>query len=120
MPVNETIVDTISIENLKAVAGQGAILANLATANAVANQQIAQQNATTHQQAMNALLLATVGAMSNMMTSNDPTQAMSDVKILQSSLDQKLAELSAAVAGMQGLVKSAQTIPPVTVPPPAA
>lgn len=117
MPVNETIVDTISIENLKSVAGQGAILANLATANAVSNQQIAQQNATSHQQAMNALLLATVGALTNMMTSNDPTQAMSDVKILQSSLDQKIAELGASIASIQQLVKGAQSTPPETAIP---
>ena len=39
MPVNEVVVDNITIDNLKTVAGQPAALMNLALANAVAASQ---------------------------------------------------------------------------------
>ena len=81
----EKIVEAVAVADLKAVAEQPAILANLALGNAVSNQQ-----------AMNQIMQATVG------------------KIVEAIVMTSPSEAGGAVAALQQLLKGAQTTPPVT------
>lgn len=137
MPVDQGIVDSVSTVNLKNLADAPAFYQALAMGNSVSQQQrqndaaIAQQQrqndiANSVQQAMGTALVAGMTAFMNQMTSVDPSQAMSEVKLLQSNLAERIAELSAslaateaqfasAIATIQGLGKVVGTQPPVTV-----
>jgi hypothetical protein len=56
----DQIVESISISNAKSIAEQPAILANLALANQILNNNMQQQLAISQQQAMNQLTMATL------------------------------------------------------------
>lgn len=104
MPVNETIVDTISIDNVKTIAEMGAQAAGLSMQNAVA-----------HQQAMQQLQIAAVGSIVKNITEMDPAQAVSILKATSGNeVASQIAALAAAIGGGQQVVKGAQTTPPVT------
>lgn len=55
------IVQSIEISKAKAIYEQPAVLANLALAQKIFNQNMQQQNAVSHQQAMNQIKLAVIG-----------------------------------------------------------
>lgn len=55
------IVQAIAISNAKSIGEQPAILANLALSQQIFNQNLQQQNAVSHQQALNQIKLAVVG-----------------------------------------------------------
>ncbi|MFK2892810.1 FAD-binding monooxygenase [Dyella flagellata] len=55
------IVQSIAISNAHSISEQPAILANLALAQKIFNQNMQQQNAVSHQQALNQIKLAVVG-----------------------------------------------------------
>jgi hypothetical protein len=77
--------EAVSFNNIKAVGEQGAILSNLAMANAVS-----------HQQAMNHLLVAATAKAVQLLVETSPSEGGTDI------------------AGMMQLIKAAQTTPPVT------
>lgn len=81
----DDIREGLAVENLKAVGGGTAFLANLAHANAVANQQ-----------AMNSIMQAATG------------------KVIESIITLSPSEGGADIAALQQLMKGAQTTPPVT------
>lgn len=85
MPANETVVDTISIGNLKTIAEAGAFHMGLALGNAVS-----------HQQQMNQVATAAVGAIVKRLVEIDVNEAAGLVPLVQQ------------------LVKGAQTTPPPT------
>jgi hypothetical protein len=85
VPVNETTVDTINIANLKTIAEAGAH-----------SMGLAMQNAVSHQQAMNQVSLAGVGAMVKRLVEVDVNEAAGIAPLLQQ------------------LAKVAQTTPPPT------
>jgi len=104
MPVNEQVVDSVTIANVKTIAEMGA-----------AASGIAMQNAVSHQQAMNQIQLAAVGAIVKGMTEIDPAQAVSILKATSGNeVAATIAQLAAALGGSQQAVKAAQTTPPVT------
>lgn len=81
----EKIIESVAVDNLKAVGGGTAFLANLAHANAVANQHN-----------VNGILQAATG------------------KIIESIIAVSPSEGGADIAALQQLMKGAQTTPPVT------
>ena len=85
MPVNESVVDALCIENLKTVAGFTAAQTNLAFANSVSNQQT-----------VNGVMVATLGKIAKGMTEVD------------------VAEAGGLVALLQQAMKGAGNTPPVT------
>ena len=85
MPVNETTVDTINIANLKTIAEAGAH-----------SMGMAMQNAVSHQQSMNAIGVAGVGAIVKRLVELDVNEAAGIAPLLQQ------------------LAKVAQTTPPPT------
>lgn len=81
----DDIREGLAVENVKAIGGSSAFLANLALANAVS-----------HQQGMNAIQQAATG------------------KVVESIIATSPSEGGEAVAALQQLMKGAQTTPPVT------
>ena len=113
--VNEQIVDVLSIENAKNVAGASSVA--MAGLYQVAGQALglAMQNAVANQQQMDAVnRIATTQAM-NLLMNLDPAEALATVKANTGNdvASQMQALLAALNSGQQG-VKSAVTTPPET------
>jgi hypothetical protein len=103
MPIDETselpdsIIESIAISNVKAVAGQPAMLSNLAFANLVNNVNLSQQNAVSHQQAMNQLLLTVTGKVVNLVANLSPLEAEAATHLFTGNeAAEDLADLKAA------------------------
>lgn len=91
-------IEATAVANLKAVAEQPAVLANLALSNLIQNTSLAQQNAVAHQQAMNQLSVAIVGKVVNLLTTPGPGEAGGAEEILtNNALAQVIADLKASV-----------------------
>lgn len=114
MALNEEIVSSIAIANLKTVAEQPALLSNIALSNQIFNQNMSQQNSLAEQNAMGIARLAAVKSMTEF-NPMDPSQARSEQHALtgDSVASQMQALLAALNSGGQG-VKSLSVTPPVT------
>jgi len=75
MPVNETVVDALTIENLKTVAGFTAATTNLAFSNAVSNQQT-----------VNGIMAAALGKIVKDLTETDVSESLGLVALGQQSM----------------------------------
>lgn len=71
----ENILEAIAVSNAKSIAEQPAILANLALANQIANNNLAQQQAIAAQQAMMNVTMATVSKCVEIISNIDPTKS---------------------------------------------
>jgi hypothetical protein len=102
------VVEAIAAANLKALAEQPAMLANLALSNLVQNTNLAQQNAVSHQQAMNQLSVAIVAKAVNLVANLGPeeTRAVTEVpsgdSVAEETADQKAAAAGEAPAAEAG------------------
>lgn len=67
----DEIVQAIAISNAKSIGEQPAILANMALANQILNQNLQQQNMIAQQQAMNQIIMATMAKCVALITGND-------------------------------------------------
>lgn len=108
-------VESVCLDAARAVAGQPAVLANMALANAVAFQHAAQAQILT-QMSANAQLSQTISARGvNEVLSTPMQEATANVKEgTGNDLAAQLAALGAAIAGIQQNIKGAQTTPPPT------
>lgn len=99
-----SVVHSVAIGNLKAIAEQPAMISNLAYGNLVANTNLSQQNAVAYQQAMNELGLALVGRVSGNVTNLSPLESRSATDVLtQNDMAQLLASLKAVLTELQAL-----------------
>lgn len=103
MPADQGIIDSVSNDNVKTVAGQPAVLANLSLQNLVA-----------HQNRMHIIAEAATGNIVRRMTELDPSEAASILKTTQADLPAQVAGLAEAIAAIQQQMKGAQTTPPPT------
>jgi hypothetical protein len=95
----DDIRESIAIGNVKSVAEQPAMLANLALANLISNVNLAQQNAVANQQAMNQLMITVVGKVVNLVANLSPMEAVAVVKMdTGNDLAEQLADIKAALA----------------------
>lgn len=102
------ITEAVSISNVSTIAGQPAVLSNLALGNLIQNINMSQQNAITHQQSMNEIQATVLAKVINVMTALGPLEAMSAQQLLTgNALAQELADLKAALEAFS---------PPVTTP----
>jgi hypothetical protein len=88
--------ESVAAANLKCVAEVPSVLSNLATADAVTHQRMTNQNALSHQQAMNAISVASVGKVVELISATSPAEGGVDI------------------AALMQIAKMAQTTPPVT------
>ena len=111
MPMPEQILDAVAVENVKSIAGGSAFYHNLAMANAVQHQNLAQQNAIAEQAALGVARLAAIKTL----VETDPSEAMSTQKMMTGNdVANTMQSLLAALnSGGQG-VKAMQTTPPET------
>lgn len=87
---------------------------SIAEANAIAMNQ-AIQNAVAHQQAMNAIAQATTTMCVNKLLNIDPAEAKSLTEAMTGNKGaDAISALGTAVAGLQQMLKGAQSTPPVT------
>lgn len=100
MPLSEEVISAVAIGNLKAISEQPAMLSNLAHANLVANTNLSQQNAVSHQQSLNELNLSILAKASNTVSNLQPLEARSAVDILTND------ELAQTIADMKGTLEA--------------
>ena len=104
MPLNESVVESVTSTNFKVVAEAPAFYTQLAFGNAVT----AQQN-------MTALSQTLIGALAKQLIEIDPAEAASVGRAMaDDAVALKVAGLVGTVAASQIGVKGAQTTPPVT------
>lgn len=68
---HQELIESVAIGNIKSVAEQPALLANLAYAMVVTNTNLSQQTALSQQQAMNQLGISITGASVNLLESKE-------------------------------------------------
>ena len=96
MPLDPGVVDAVVNSNFKTLAEQVAV------------------NAAAHQNRLNLIAESSLGQILNRMNAIDPAEAASISTVIRSDLAKALADLGGAVAGIQQMMKGAQTTPPVT------
>ncbi|HYP26388.1 MAG TPA: R body protein [Blastocatellia bacterium] len=88
-----------AIHNVKSVSEQTALLSNLAYSNLITNVNLAQQNAVSHQQAMNQLQITVTAKVVNLIANLSPLEAAAAVKVdTGNDVAEMIAELKAALA----------------------
>jgi hypothetical protein len=96
MPMNDDVVTAVDVANVRAIAEQPAMLANLAFANLVANTNLAQQNAVANQQLMNQLGGAILARAASIAT--DPPLDKAAVQVITpEDLAKTIADLKATL-----------------------
>lgn len=104
MPLIEDVANVVSATNLKVMGEIPGFYAGMGMANAIS-----------HQQAMNSLNMSLMGAIGKTLTQLDPSQSMSELKLLSGNdAASTIAQLTAALASSQVGGKIAGNMPPVT------
>ena len=96
MPLDAGIVDSVTNANFKAMA------------------EMQVTNALQHQNRMNAIFESSIGQIVNKMNVLDPTEAASVATVTEAGLAEAISQLGGAVAGIQQMLKGAQTTLPET------
>lgn len=115
MPIPDQIVESVAVDNVKAVAGGSAFYSNLAMSNAVSIQNLQQQEALNSARAMEVARLNAVHGGSKFTYELGAEEARANQKLLTGdSVAQQMQSLLAALnSGGQG-VKSMGITPPPT------
>ena len=93
---------SIAVSNVKSIAEQPAMLANMAYANLVNNVNLSQQNAIANQQAMNQLNITIVGKIVNSLIDLGPKEATATTHLTTGDdMAKQIAELQAIVKALQ-------------------
>jgi hypothetical protein len=101
--LDEGVVSSVAIGNLKAISEQPAMLSNLAYSNVVSTNNLGQQNAVANQQAMNELGISVIAKGSNTVSDLGPMEARSAVDILTNNeLAETIADLKATMQAFAG------------------
>jgi len=107
MALDQGVVDSVTNANFKTVAEAASV--GLAQAMAVQAQNLAS-----HQQRLNLLAESSLAQMLNKMNALDPEEAASIAKVEKSDLGKIISELGSQIAGLQQMLKGAQTTLPET------
>ena len=115
--VNPQVVDAVTIDSVKMVAGAGAE-AQASLARVVSSAMgILVNDSVASAGRRNAMADAAMATVLKSMSELDPTEAVAAAKTLSSTLPEVLAQLGSAVAALQQITKAAQTTPPITTTP---
>lgn len=96
MAIDQGVLDAVATANFKTLAEAPAI------------------NYTAHQQRLQLISEASLGNILNNLNNLDPAEATAVGAVNSSQLGEKISQLGASVAGLQQIMKGAQTTPPVT------
>jgi hypothetical protein len=98
----EDIRSAVAVANVKSVAEQPALLSNLAFANLLANVNLSQQNAVSHQQAMTQLMASVVTKAVNQIANLSPQESLAINKLdYANDLAPILVELKSTVEALK-------------------
>jgi hypothetical protein len=115
--IPSAVTGATAVGSLTAVAGQPAMLSNLAYSNEVANVNLSGQNAVANQQAMNSLGRAVASVAVRDAANPGPAQARSDVDVLtDDGPGQALAGLAASIASLAAAPAAGRRTPRPTPP----
>ena len=104
--LDEEVISSVAIGNLKAISEQPAMLSNLAYLNVVSTNNLGQQNAVANQQAVNELGISVVAKGSNTVSNLDPMTARSAVDILTNDeMAQTIADMKSVLQAFGGADK---------------
>ena len=107
MALDPGTLDAVNNANFKTIAEAASVGLSQALA-------IAAQNAASHQNRVNVLAEAALAAALKNQTELDPSEAAAIRKVDNADLAKVLAELGSSIAGIQQLMKGAQTTLPET------
>lgn len=107
MAIDQGVLDSVVNSNFK-------ILAETVAAALAQAQAIQATNAASHQQRLQLLAESSLAQQLNRMNSLDPEEAASISKVEKSDVAKQITELGSQVAGLQQLMKGAQTTLPET------
>lgn len=94
----DDIREAIAIGNVKSVAEQVSMLSNLAYANLISNNNLAQQNAVSNQQGLNQLGETVTGKSVNLVANLNPLEAVATTKLdTGNDVAEQLADIQGAV-----------------------
>lgn len=95
----DDILEAVAAGAAASIAGQPALLSNLALGNVISNINLLQQNAVANQQAMNQLLLTVTGKLVNVLANLGPLEAAAFVRSeTGNDVARQLADLKATLA----------------------
>lgn len=103
MAADQGLIDSVANDNTKTVAGQPAVLANLALSNLVA-----------HQGRLQLIAEAAIGNIVRRLSELDTAEAAGILKTTQGDLAAQMAALIASISSGQQQSKTAGNTPPVT------
>ena len=107
MAADQGVVDSVSNVNTKNLGDQPAFYVGLSMRGAVEASN-----------AYSALLQSVAARSAKYMLDESPTDAESVQKLFSDGVAQQLSALGGAIAGLQSMIKGAQTTPPVSAPGP--
>ena len=107
MALDTGIVDSVANSNFKT-------LAEAATVGLAQAQAVSAQNLASHQQRLQLLAESSMGQILNRMNALDPEEAASISKVEKSDLSKIISALGSQIAGLQQMLKGAQTTLPET------
>jgi len=94
--------EAVAIGNVKSIADQPSLLANMTYSNTASNVNLSQQNAVTQQQSMNQLTTAVAGKMVNLISNISPMEAVAVLKLTSGN------ELAGDIADLKAVSKDNQ------------
>jgi hypothetical protein len=110
--LDEQVVTSVAVGNLKAISEQPALLSNLAYSNALSSTNISQQNAVANQQAGNQLDVPLVANATNVISNLGPLGSRSAVDVLTNNeLAQAIADLKSVVNAFAASGGSSKPLP---------
>jgi hypothetical protein len=107
MALDQGVLDAVTNANFKTIAEAAAV--GLAQAQAASAQNLAS-----HQQRLQLLAESSMGQILNRMNSLDSEEAAAIAKVEKSDLGKLITELGSQIAGLQQMLKGAQTTLPET------
>ncbi len=98
--IDEQVVDSVAVNNLKTVSEQPALFSNLAYSNAISTNNLGQQNAVANQQAGNELGVSLIAKATKSVSDPGPLEARSAVDVLSNN------ELAQTLVGLKSSVEA--------------
>ncbi len=90
--------ESVAIGNLKSVAEQSSMLANLTYADLLINDNLSQQNAVSNQQGMNQLGVTVTGKVNKLVSTLSPLEATASAKLdTGNDVAEQLADIKATL-----------------------
>lgn len=100
--LSDNILESVAISGVTSIAGQPAMLSNLAFSNTLSNVNLSQENSVANQQALNEVGICVTGKQVQLLSSLDPLQSKSALEILTgNAMAEMISALKAATTAFK-------------------